>query len=519
MPIFLFKHANAIVGLNLSRNPKLDVPSDFIALCTHLRELRLCYMAMKRVPQSVSQCPSLTYLDVSNNRIVDLENSSLDRLNMLTDLKAHNNRLYSLPAYFGKLSSLRFLNISNNKFDTLPEVLCEATSLNDLDISFNMISSLPDSIGKLVSLERLVLLANPISTLPATFSDLRKLQELDCRRCMLGDIAILSKLPELKTLQCDHNNATILDGEFRNLQMLTACRNSLTRLKLTGTKSTLVSLNVSHAKISSLGPEFFDALGACETLILDNNQIKSLSDGFAQLTNLRKLSIRNNHLTSLPSSIGLLQRLHTLDLANNSLASLPNTIWNCAQLIVLNVTSNLISEFPLPQVQEQSLPDDFGRKMSVWSKATSMGRVVPPMSDSLQELFMGDNKLGDDVFSPLSLLSELRVLNLSFNDLYEIPALTLSKCESLEELYLSGNGLSSLPGEDFEKLANLKTLFVNSNKLQTIPAELGKIKHLEALDVSSNMLKYNVTNWPYDWNWCARVCFSASGFPSDATCV
>jgi adenylate cyclase len=386
-----------------------------------------------------------------------------------------------------------------------------------------MINSLPNEIGQLKNLERFVFLANPISTIPSTFSGLSQLRELDCRRCLLGDIAIFSELPYLKKLLCENNAATILDGRFNSLQELNAGHNSITRLLLVGTGQTLVSLNVSYAKISSLGQEFFDALVSCESLNLDSNQIKSFSDSFSQLTNLRNFSMKNNQLTSLPDSIGQLQRLHTLDLANNNLGSLPSTIWNCSQLIVLNVSSNLIQEFPMPQVAssndpsnpnaEDGKPQLKGMPSLPTLKApngnsTTNNRSLPPLAKSLQELFMGDNGLGDNVFGPISLLSELRVLNLSFNDLYEIPSSTLSKCESLEELYLSGNSLTSLPAEDFENLSNLKTFFLNGNKLQTLPAELGKLKHLESLDVSSNLLKYNVTNWPYDWNWFVFVSFS-----------
>ncbi|EGG07364.1 uncharacterized protein MELLADRAFT_22293, partial [Melampsora larici-populina 98AG31] len=529
IPIFLFKHAPLLVSLNLSRNPKLDIPSDFIQLCTSLRELRLCYMGVKRVHPSIRQCHSLSRLDLSNNRIVDLEHARLDDLTDLMALKVHNNRLWNLPDYFKTFKSLRLLNLSNNKFESLPLIICEIESLVDLDISFNMITVLPFEIGQLKNLERFVILANPISTIPSTFVGLRQLREIDCRRCMLGDIAIFSELPKLKKLLCENNGVTILDGAFNSLTELNASHNSITRLLLVGTGSTLVSLNVSHAKISSLGQEFFDALVSCESLNMDNNQIKSFSDSFNQLTNLRNFSMKNNQLTSLPESIGQLQRLHTLDLANNNLSALPKTIWNCSQLIVLNASSNLIEEFPMPPLAESLTQEEMKRKASIPSMKTnnvataagtgsgggggssggighsnssqSVSRSLPPLSKSLQELFLGDNGLGDNVFSPISLLSELRVLNLSFNDLYEVPSLTLSKCESLEELYLSGNSLTSLPGEDFENLIGLKTLFVNGNKLQTLPAELGKLKHLESLDVSSNVLKYNVTNWPYDWNW------------------
>jgi len=93
------------------------------------------------------------------------------------------------------------------------------------------------------------------------------------------------------------------------------------------------------------------------------------------------------------------------------------------------------------------------------------------------------------------------VLNLSFNEIYEAPPGALSKMQHLEELYLSGNKLTSLPGEDIERLVNLRILHLNGNKLQTLPAELGKLRNLSVLDVGCNALKYNISNWPYDWNW------------------
>lgn len=114
---------------------------------------------------------------------------------------------------------------------------------------------------------------------------------------------------------------------------------------------------------------------------------------------------------------------------------------------------------------------------------------------------MGDNRLTDDVFAAISLFTELRVLNLSYNILDDIPPNLLINLINLTELYLSGNQLSTLPGEDIEKLRRLNILKVNGNRLQTLPAELGKLGLLHTLDVSSNALKYNICNFPYDWNW------------------
>lgn len=137
-----------------------------------------------------------------------------------------------------------------------------------------------------------------------------------------------------------------------------------------------------------------------------------------------------------------------------------------------------------------------GRKDSA-----SSSRMANTFVYSLRYLYLADNRLSDEAFEELSLLTELRVLNLSYNDLYDVPPRALSRMPQLNELYLSGNELTSLPAEDLEHIPLLKVLHLNGNKFQTLPAELGKIRKLLVLDVGNNALKYNISNWPYDWNW------------------
>ncbi|KAI7063851.1 adenylate cyclase protein, partial [Hortaea werneckii] len=133
--------------------------------------------------------------------------------------------------------------------------------------------------------------------------------------------------------------------------------------------------------------------------------------------------------------------------------------------------------------------------------STLSSRLATTFSTSLRHLFLADNRLEDDVFNELVLLPELRILNLSYNQLYDIPPRTVRRWTHLTELYLSGNDLTSLPSEDLEESSSLKVLHLNNNKFQVLPAELGKVQKLAILDVGSNVLKYNVSNWPYDWNW------------------
>ncbi|GAA6007071.1 uncharacterized protein JCM10292_003450 [Rhodotorula paludigena] len=515
IPIFLYKHAHEIRSLNLSKNRPFDLPTDFIQGCTALRELVLSNMGIKRLPQAIRECTSLTRLDISNNNIIELDHIALHDLVNMSSLKCHNNRLATVPDYFREFRQLKYLNLSNNRYDKIPSVVSEIEPLVELDFSFNTVTVVPPELSKLEHLERLNLLANLITTLPSTLGSFVSLRELDCRRNVISDFSPLTSIPALEVLRCEHNQASTLDASWPNLRVLTAKHNSLTRFALSGsgTGATLTSLNLSFGKLSTLSNEIFAHLGSVETLVLDSNTLRILPDGVGSLSGLVTLSIKNNLLTSLPDSIGRLQRLTSLQVSGNDLQTLPSQLWSCSQLATINASSNLIKDFPdpptptAPPTPAHALGDPVDeldlRKLSAASKPSvaSSGRIAPPLSLSLQKLYLGDNQLGDDVFAPISLMTELRVLNLSFNDIYEIPTSSLFKCQSLEELYLSGNKLTSLPPDDLERLVNLKTIYLNGNKLQTLPAELGKIKKLYALDVGSNVLKYNIANWPYDWNW------------------
>ena len=107
------------------------------------------------------------------------------------------------------------------------------------------------------------------------------------------------------------------------------------------------------------------------------------------------------------------------------------------------------------------------------------------------------------------IFKELRVLNMSFNQIHDLPSNYFRNMVHLEELYLSGNKLLSIPVEDLPKLKRLTTLFLNGNRLQTLPQELGKVESLRILDVGSNQLKYNINNWEFDWNWCVSFLLKA----------
>ena len=470
-------------------------------------------MALKRVPASLRASQTLSRLDVSSNRIADLESVPLNEITTLLSVKVQNNKLTSIPSYFAQMKSLKYLNISNNKFEIFPAVVCEMSNLVDLDISFNEIYELPSEMSNLKSLERLAVFGNELTTFPESFSTLASLRVLDVRRNRLTNLNSVYALPNLMTLQADHNELVTLDAQLgAKVRHFSVPHNSITRFTLAPLLNTaavtyaLNELNLSHGKISTLADEAFSGLENLTSLNLDFNQMTKLPTSIDRLTNLERFSCTDNMLSNLVVGFGKMQKLRTINVHNNNLKEIPVDLWVCSSLESLNASSNLLDGFedpPADRAQMQLLMGmDPIRKMSVVSASSEKAaHVLPPLGQSLQRLYLADNQFTDDVFHSIASLPNLRVLNLSFNEIYEVPQETLSKNDKLEALYLSGNKLTSLPAEDLEKLQQLRVLHLNGNKLQTLPSELGALTSLQHLDVGSNVLKYNIANWPYDWNW------------------
>jgi len=245
IPITLYQKATEIISLNLSRNLALDVPKDFIQACTNLREIKYTSNEAWLLPPSLSLASRLTMLDISNNRLEQLEHAELHKLHSLLSLKLSNNKLKSLPKYFGSYKNLRSLNISSNSLTEFPEFLCEITTLVDLDVSFNAIKTIP-KINQFVNLERLWATNNKLSgPFPERYRHLLNLREIDVRFNAVDNIDVLSELPKLEYLMAGHNSISTFEGTFPKLRVLHLNHNPVTRFAVSSPVPTLSSLNLA----------------------------------------------------------------------------------------------------------------------------------------------------------------------------------------------------------------------------------------------------------------------------------
>ncbi|CAO3652285.1 unnamed protein product [Cunninghamella blakesleeana] len=363
-------------------------------------------------------------------------------------------------------SNLQVLNLSHCKLSSLPDDVFYSThSIKHLTLDSNILTSLPDCIGLLKNLQELSIQDNKLNSLPED----------------------ISKLSELKVLLVQKNNLQCLPRK------IWLC-------------SSLQTLNCSSNLLETFPEPFNEMSGPMQSLFNDNdNNNKNKINNKNESSNMDNNTAVNVGQGIVPSS------------SSSSLSSEQQSIHRDIRNLSNDSTGTGRSSISNDSIHQKinRLPPHSSPPTSTTASAnnshstpifnppsffTSPRNHPPPLSLSLQHLFLGDNRLTDDVWSPLSLFLELRTLNLSFNELYEIPPEGLCH-QHLYELYLSGNTLTSLPADDLEKLCYLRVLAVNDNKLQTLPAEIGKLRKLLVLDVGNNVLKYNINNWPYDWNW------------------
>lgn len=493
IPIIFHQHTYEIEKLNVSENPSIYIPLDFIQSCTNLTSVNFSRNGCSKFPTNLLEAVGLTHLNLEMNFLDDLP-LKINSLNNLTHLKLNSNQLSLLPKSFGELKNLVYLNLSSNYFVNYPEPVNDLDKLIELDLSYNDLSYLPESMVNLKSLQKLNLCTNKLDkALPDFLAGLQSLKRLDIRYNQIANVDVLGELPNLEVLYASRNSISAFCDRMENLRLLHFDKNPITELKFINQLQMLNILDLSKAKITAIPAEFMIKIPNIEKLVLDKNHLVTLPQELGQLTRLSYLSIYSNNLQAVPSTIGNLSNLQYLNLHSNSIQTLPDEIWNLRSLAVLNVASNNLTSFPKPPfaiAKRISSSNDFGELPASES-----------IADALSVLTISDNRLNDDCFDAISFLVGLKSLNMSYNDLIEIPEGSISRMRRLNELYLSGNDLTTLPADDLEQLKALKLLYINNNKLVSLPAELSKLTNLQHLDVGSNQLKYNISNWPYDWNW------------------
>lgn len=152
--------------LKMDRCSLYDIEPDSFPALSHLAILNIAYNRLQQLPPAVGGkygLSNLTHLNLSDNRLSDVDGSFFAKVPSLTHLYLDRNNLQHVP--IGSLKeSLIFLSLRKNRIESLsqsPGLEASLPRLRILDLSFNSLTKLNFAELRSGDLEKILIHDNP----------------------------------------------------------------------------------------------------------------------------------------------------------------------------------------------------------------------------------------------------------------------------------------------------------------------------------------------------------------------
>lgn len=357
----------------------------------------------------------------------------------LRELKLADNDLEGpFPASLSELSLLEILELQGNRLNSLPPEIRALTHLRTLNISDNRLADLPNELFTSVPIVELVASKNSFT----------------------GAFFDVDTVPHLQNLQLSSN--------------------SLTDFCLSGTilLPALKYLDLSGNRLSAL-PDM-SSWTSLTTLLVGENQLSSLPEGFLSLQQLRNADFTANNLNKLDERIALMEGLENLTLAANPLRDRKFLTMNTE-----DIKRDLLSRIEPATVDNDLETTETPDKSAVGG--TDNGWKLTP-SGTLDLSFQNLTEVDEEGVAAFAETNDVRQLYLQQNYLPGIPSVT-AQLSFLTVLDLSKNNIV-IPLEHSLQLTKLRELRLNGNKMRSLEpiTSLLSAPGLQHLDVSNNQI-------------------------------
>lgn len=361
----------------------------------------------------------------------------------------------------------KHLYLSNNKLATLPDNLEEVLSI-DLSKN-NMGPSLPTNVAK-------------------ALTTYRNLRNLILASNHLKDLSKFLKNDVIETINLTANQFSRFPEKFKELfpkvkKFYFSCNFLKTFSNFQSELITILSLSlncIESIDVSSLN------MPQLTKLDLSKNKINKLPNNLSKsFPILNSLDLSDNFIDEIPENdddnIVFPETLQELNLSNNLIEKISNSITSLNNLTVLTIANNKITEIPALNPSLTNF-DASRNEISTISKQTLK---------NLKEISLSDNKITS---FPIEIkMKQVTTIVLHHNQITEIKIgetpLKSFLSKTLKSIDLSFNEIEDIPKELFETLPNLQIFAISFNKISIVPPEISACTKMTYLELSSNPIK------------------------------
>ncbi|KAK2432766.1 receptor protein [Trifolium repens] len=474
---------------------------------THLILLQLSYNYLSgTIPAFLFSLQSLEEIVLSFNQFSIFDESILNvSSSALKMLYVNNNNISGcFPMLISQLHSLTFLDISSNRLhDSLQvDAMLELKNLIELDLSYNSISINANdrNVGHifLPNIRYIYLASCNLKTFPNFVLNQSTLIILDLSDNQIqGKIpTFIWKLPYLQILNISHNFLSVMEGPSQNLtsnlRILDISFNNIYGKippSLITMTSTLLAINLMNNKFNGVIPDMFPTTCALSTLNFHGNLLHGpIPQSLSHCSSLEVLDIGSNQFfCGFPCFLKNIPTLSVLVLRNNRLhgsiecsQSLENKPWKMIQIVDIafnNFDGKLPEKFFKPW--EKMMHDED----HVASGFIHIGRIYYSYQDSVTVSTKGQQvKL-------VKILTIFTAIDFSSNHFEGPIPEVLMDFKAIHVLNFSNNALSGEIPSTIENLKQLESLDLSNNSLVgEIPMQIASLSFLSCLNLSFNRL-------------------------------
>ncbi|XP_059903701.1 toll-like receptor 3 [Gadus macrocephalus] len=497
--------------LNLEHNEVHVLRDQDLSGCVQLTVLNMASnrLALKaKWPDPFAALENLTTLDVSKNMLLTAKLGSKPQLPRLVALTLSHNTISTLKKedfyFLSRSPSLFVLNLSylplkkfeDGCFQRIANIsFLKMDGCNLASQITKLCTELSDTAIHTLSLQNATLLKLTNITFKGLHKTNLTILDLSSNKMSAIEKGAFQWLPTLKTLHLEKNN-------FKHLTKDTFV--GLESLKELNLRQALVKSQTSSTSI--IDDYTFSPLVALETLILEHTAIRSITENtFTGLTSLQYFYIGWSSCTSLKS---LTEKTFV------SLAASPLRLVNLTATAITSIGNGSFSAFPnlttllldfnfISQTLQGAEFEGLGQLEQLFFSNNRQKVELRSLSfvqlPKLSLLTLGRTLTGslDLVPSPFAPLKNLKVLDLSNNNIANINARMLEGLENLMVLKMQHNNLARVwksanvggPVLFLKDLGNLTVLNMEYNGLDEIPTDaLTGLKKLKEMRFTGNLL-------------------------------